>query len=295
MKKFLAAVFVLASVAQAQYLVYDYKASIKRIDSLVSDIKYSADVYDVNKIAAVTNWDSYTTAGDSLVGFVVIPECCGCGSCGEGSDTSVPYGDGFAVLTRKGDKTGSVWQLPAIVSAAVFDKGVGTRPASDYLSGGPTSMKSLKQVWMDIEFAFEDAGLTYVHPKCGVVGYGFLGIGSTWGEFEHAGFGKAASTVTTTTGSCNDVSTYTCVMVQTCSGSVVIDAGYAGLCGEPPMWDICSFDSEADPNAGMTIPDAVAHGTWSVKLNTKLTQQFNAGSGDVELLFQKLKGKYWAY
>jgi hypothetical protein len=88
MKKVFSVLMVCAFAisATAQWLIYDYKVSIKRIDAQYSKLSYKIDEFDakIPKGAGCPNYvtgyfDSFTTANDTLTGYIVMPACKPCG------------------------------------------------------------------------------------------------------------------------------------------------------------------------------------------------------------------------
>jgi hypothetical protein len=271
MKKFLLAILALlalaGSPASAQWLTYSYKASIKRMDTKITSVKYSADMYE--QTANVTNdMDSYTTATDALDGYLVLPACLGCSE--SGSETSLPMGQAFLYVVRKADKSKGVWKFQPVISSAAFDKGIGVRPEGDDLEFKPTSMKNLRQAWMDMEFVFDDLGLTATYGKY-TIPYGFLGYTSSSGAIDAVGFGAVklvTQTVSAGLGLCDPQEVVSCLMITSITdGRMIGHVAQIGCCGTTPIWDICSIEQ---------TPDAVVQGTWSIRLNEKLTSMVNS-------------------
>jgi hypothetical protein len=281
MKKCLALMFVCAfagSMASAQWLVYSYKASIHRLDNQISTVKYSADEFDL-KANTEAILDSYTTAKDSLNGYLLVPLCIGCSE--DGADSSQGFDGSILYVTRKGDKTDGVWKFGAEVDAALFNKGVGLRPEGDEREAFPTSLKKLTQADMGMYYAFEGADLS-IDTKYGEVPYGFLGIGSATGEIEQTGFGKAKSLSETTVDFCQGTTTIECMVITSIEGELIGWVVQTGVCTEVPMWDVCALT---------TTPNGTLHGDWSLKLNEKLSTQVN-NSNDVDSLMVDKLGKY---
>jgi len=88
MKKVFSVLMVCAFAisASAQWLIYDYKVSIKRIDAQYTKVTYKIDEFDakIPKNAGCKDYwtgyfDSFTTANDTLSGYIVIPACKPCG------------------------------------------------------------------------------------------------------------------------------------------------------------------------------------------------------------------------
>lgn len=78
MKKVLAAIMMcaFAVTAMAQYWIYDYQVSFKRVDAQYTKVSYSLNVYDGD--ANYTGYfDSFQTDDDTLAGYIVLPKCSG--------------------------------------------------------------------------------------------------------------------------------------------------------------------------------------------------------------------------
>ena len=282
MKKCLAILFVCAfvgSVASAQWLVYDYKASIKRLDNQIKTVKYSADMYD-QKANTETLMDTYAQVSDSLSGYLLVPICIGCAEIG--SDTSLPFGDSFIYVNRKADKTKGWWKMDAVVAAGLQDKDVTWRKEGDALEFGPTSLKKLQHAWGSVVYAFEDIAPDAPHGKYGNWPYGFLGHGSAEGTITSTGFGDAKLLSETITGFCSPTTEESCLVVSNIVGTMVGIVLQKPVCEVPVIWDVCSL-------SGMF--DAVISGTWSIKLNQKVTGKANA-SEDTDAFESWLKSKY---
>jgi len=291
MKKWLALMFVSAfvgSVASAQWLVYDFKASLKRLDAQLTQVKYSANVYD-QKANTEAYLDSYTVASDSLKGYLQVPICIGCND--NGTDSSQAMAS-LLYIVRKDDKSKAIWKFAPEVSAGLFNKGVGVRIIDpDDLLGGPTSMKGLSQAWLDFWFPFEDQGILAPFGKFNTdYQYGFLGFGSVEGYIDYAGFGKAKLDSQSSVGVCGGSTSSACYMISTISGSLTGSSEWTGLCAQAPIWDICAF--AGDPLGG-PLTRATVNGSWSIKLNNKVSAAVNGASTDAAkeaILVDKLGG-----
>jgi len=302
MKKSLAAVCFLfvfvGSLANAQYRVYDFKASITRLDLQIVKVKYSENEFDQKGEIVYPLYnglaDTYGTAKDTLSGYLVVPICLDCcEECEGAADTSLSFDEEYTALflTRKGDKTKSVWVFgedeELEVGAALFNKGVAVRPDEDDLEPAPTSLKKLKSAWMYVDFSFEDCADDAPYGKLGDWPYGFLGHGSAYGYLAMTGFGKAEVLTYTTQGSdawCGPSTpseTDWCFAVSSISGSVVGWVEQKPVCLLPAIWDVCDIESN--------VWEGVLNGTWSVKYNKKRTAAV-AGATNIEDLALALYG-----
>lgn len=281
MKKWLALLLLcsfVGSVASAQWVVYDYKVSIKRLNSLISTIKYSTDNYDQASNTSLV-FDSYTTAIDTLYGYLMVSICAGCDE-ETGSGGSMPFDSAVLLVRRKSDKTKAIWRFEPEVSAALFGKGVTLRPEDDELAAFPTSLKKLNQMWVAVVFEFADNADDAPFGKYGDWPYGFLGHGSAEGIIEATGFGTAKLLSETSVSFCRPPTNTSCfVLDKMPQGRMVGFVFQKGVCTEVPMWDVCTLD---------LLSEGVMHGTWSIKLNNSLSTKVNNDYYPEDVLINKL-------
>lgn len=255
----------------AQYWVYNYTNSIKRLDYKITTVKYSPDAFDASSPLWTDLLDSYTTALDTLTGYLVVPMCFDCAGTADGSDpfsVGSAYDESFIYVIRKGDKTKTVWKSTADTYAGLFNLGVGVRPPDedDALSemGYPTSKKKLTQAWMQVYFDLDDlADDALYNSTIGYLPYGFYGFGSAYVALDHAGFGKAKTI--TTGGFC--IPGGNCFVITSITDGRM--TGYVeqkGVCGAPPIWDVCTL---------LPYPEGATHGTWNLRLNEAMSSAFN--------------------
>ena len=297
MKKILVAIlagaFGLSAVAQT--VVYDYKATFKRVNPVYK-------VRTENKVKFVT--ESYNVSSDRISGYVILPLCVDC----NGPVNTSMNNAGVAFLTRKGDKYSKANNLPYVLrtnvmaSSAIFGNNayiLGTTPADET----PSSVKNLKSAWMMLGFAVPNNGANtidsgkLIKEAAGFnVWYGFMGldhIGGGW--VQNYGFGSArvlTNKQAATLGWCGGLpgATTSCPMGQSISGSTLADFVYAGLCGATPMWDVCSTDTLAGWSAGMANVGGVAPiaGTWTLKFNNTLSKK-GGPAAQQTAIYDKLK------
>ena len=287
MKKTLIAMLIAVvstSLFAADYYAYDYKASIKRIDLVVTYKKNTAIM------------QKYKVASDTIKGVVLIPICENCQEEG-GAESSIgfPAGDlhpqGWFI--RVGDKLSEKYGIPYVaydsqvyVAAAKFGAyTLGTNNA-------PQDRKNNKLAWMKLGYALGDNGedgeidvsALDKHFSGEPVDYRFLGASnSDAGYVVNTGFGTVKPTSETIqnfnpcTG-LDDPDVYSCDMIISITGTLCggpqfdammdeepTDPLYNGLCGTTPMWDLCSEAVEHH---------AVICGTWTLKYNAKLTKAY---------------------
>lgn len=280
MKKFLAAFLICAFgiSAMASSVVYNYKASFKRIDPVY---KVRTIQGEHGKQKAVT--ESYGVKKDTIDGFVILPICEEC----EGDlESSVEDFNGVGYFTRKGDKLSKKANLPFVLKtevwaeAAIFGKNAYIVGYPE--NGNPSDIKQLKSAWMGLSFGFPgagevdpntfiDSGLLIKQAPGEQVWYGFLGLDNYLGGYvDNAGFGTVkvvSHSEAASLGFCDadPGSSYSCQFINNVSGSTIGWAGYEGLCGNTPMWDLCSPDEER------MVKYAPIAGTWSLKYNKALS------------------------
>ena len=303
MNKFLTALIVGAisatTFAAGNSLVYDYKASVKRINPVTGNIKYTKDAWDGKKADATKKLESYSVASDTLQGYLVLTAC---STCAEDGWIKFNADENKATLlvTRKGDKKKLAWKFTDVdINGGVFNKGVGVRPAGDTLVEKATSLKKIKSAWMWLEYSTAIYGYNTANKVYGGGKYPYYGIlGEDYKSVEiiNAGFGKAVGGSQTDTidgGICGESSSKTagCVRIDSISGSLVGYAEIDGPCGTP-MWDACELTIVADAGQGDQpsgkLSETAVSGTWSIKFNKKQTKAFNTTEID-ELALLKAK------
>lgn len=268
MKKILFAVLAstFATALMADY-VYDYKASIKRINPTYK-------VRTVDKAKAVT--ESYSVVSDTLSGYVIVPACIACDEEGVSSSIAEDFA-GTAYIVRKGDKyVKSVLKTPTVMGSAIFGAYVNNTTSDNTPRA---SIKDAKQAWMYLAYASQDSEATLssdvVLKKVGAtdLNYGFLGFDNLGiVTITATGFGTAkimSKAEVTDLGFCGDTTTpgWSCQYINTISGTLIGLAEYQGPCNVTPMWDLCySEDKNTD-----SVNDAVVTGTWTLKFNKSLS------------------------
>ena len=306
MKKTLIAMLIAVvstSLFAADYYAYDYKASIKRIDLVVTYKKKTAIM------------QKYKVANDTIKGVVLIPICANClAQGGAAASIDSTSNNGFSDLAGKesdgnpipslgwfirvGDKLSEkygkayvAFDTDVFVSTAKFGAyTLGKNPA-------PQDRKNNKLAWMKLGYALTDnneqIGVEAIEKRFSdeTVDYRFLGVSnSDAGYVVNTGFGTVKPTSETIEhfNPCDGASNpdvYSCDMVISITGTlcggpqfdammdlnVPTDPYYNGFCNTTPMWDLCN---EA------TDHFAVICGTWTLKYNAKLTESY-FNSGDI--------------
>lgn len=299
MKKFFATLLtIVVSCSFAGNIVYDYKASIKRLEPVYS-------VKKINKASYVT--DAYKTTSDTIVGYIVVPACATCVELGDAVYTEGTYeewdeiSETVGYFIRKGDKLSKKLDYPFIAKTTVYPSSAmfgAYTPMDDnngaVIPGKPyADVKANKYAWMALDFVIpakpvvEDDEYLYhsIDSKYALkkypgtpVPYGFLGFDNQGAVLvENAGFGTVkvlSFSEAATMGFCNSTPGYdwSCQMVYSISGSTVGDADYQGPCGVTPMWDVCFDINEFDPETNdFVVNESTIHGTWTLKYNKALT------------------------
>ena len=151
MKKTLIAMLIAVvstSLFAADYYAYDYKASIKRIDLVVTYKKNTAIM------------QKYKVASDTLKGVVLIPICANCQQDG-GAESSIGFdADGLHTqgwFIRVGDKLSEKYGIPSVAYDSQLY--VATAKFGAYTLGtnnAPQDRKNNKLAWMKLGYALLD-------------------------------------------------------------------------------------------------------------------------------------------
>lgn len=284
-------VFV-GSMASAQYLVYDYKASIKHLAPTVMKVKFNNDIYNVDGTddLITQTLETYSTTTDTLTGFLVVPECYSCYQDYTGAETSNGYYESYLYIKRSGDKTYKVWKFDAWTAAGMFNLGVGNYNIGNSPDGGspyPTSYKKIKGAWMEVYFDFDQfpndirylldpmsdpqdldyprylwqevpvadlrAPLVVGGTNYGLQTYGFLGFSSEFGSFDMTGFGSVKGG--TQYDLCDDPTR--CFKVSAISGDIIGWDYHTSVCDDcyPAIWDVCTLMSIRSDDSRYTSTD----------------------------------------
>ncbi len=264
MKKMLITLLVAAIsvTAMANVLVYDYKASIARLDVNLRKFKVNS---------SAINLDTANTRYDTLVGYLAIYACNKCND-SQMRLSSQFYNDAWMYVKRAGDKVAvkkapkGWYRTPAEFAAAMFG------PKAAYYSIDGVTVDTRNQstrAWARLNYEIlyptsvdEETGADVPDGmKYSGEVYGFLGLGNLDSYFQHAGFGYVTYDPFTTDGACGITNTDYCWKLYSIYGTLIADCTYAGKCGDY-IFDICSLSP---------VADAVAYGTWSLKLNNALS------------------------
>lgn len=281
------------------YSVYDFKASFKRIEPVLTTFKAT----DVNPRHL-----SYIVANDTIKGYLVLPECCdaieggACVACGDVSGFGLDA-DGESVayfyIVRGGEKyeTASLIRVKAdAIYATVFGRGAN----SAYIDSDKENevFKKIKNASLTMtctfpEDMFETKGYPTNLPTIGMrnLDYGFLGFTCLDGLIVFTGFGNATPTVK----SKNDVAfcggsvkVAKCIKITSISGTLtgMFNYGNAALCedcDEFAMTDPCDYYSGRYK--------APVSGTWTLKYNGSFSAKKVLLQEDIEAILMKAMKK----
>lgn len=266
MKKMLIAllVAVVSVTAMANVLVYDYKASIARLDVNLRKFKVNG---------TTINLDTADAKYDTLVGYVAIYACEKCNNSQmKASASTDPVNPAWIYVKRLGDKVAikkapkGWFRTPGVFAAAMF----GPKAAYyDYNGVKVDTRNQSTRAWAYLAYAIgypksadpETGTMVPDGMKYSGEVYGFLGLGNLTSNYIHAGFGYVTYDPFQTDGDCGIINTDYCWKVYSIYGTLVATCKYTGKCGDY-IFDICSLKP---------VADAIAYGTWSIKLNNKLS------------------------
>lgn len=297
MKKLLTAILigivsatVFAAGESAQFNVYDYKASIKRIEYVMTTKK-------ANKVQHLL--ESYKVVSDTIQGYVVIPACIKCyeGGVAEALD-GMEGSQGWFI--RKGDK---LWSKSYNKNHVAHDSNVfiAVGKFGAQIEGEmdtPIEGSKNKYAWMKLGYALgvDDNIIdinNFVKNFSDNLDYAFLGASNMdAGYVVNTGFGTIKNSKQDPTyDPCEGIQEYdACDRVESITGTLcggpTVDAidekdpEYMGLCNKTPIWDLCSDNQ---------ITKAVICGTWTLKYNAKLTRSY--AEKQEEAIYEALKVK----
>lgn len=299
MKKLvLTALLAVCSITMAaDVLVYDYKASIKRLDLQVKYVKAKGVAQQFNVVS------------DTVAGYVVLPACNSCSAdSGITATTATDEFNGYAYLVLKGNKFAKqvgryVYKAPVYATAAVFGSQAYTTDSD------PANPKQNKKAWMALDYAMAEVG--EIQPDFDVTPLlkgkvnatnepqyiGFLGLGHFGNDgvlVQNTGFGTAKVVTTSDPdvfdfcGGYAEGKDYNCTIVNTINGTLVGYPKYIGPCGHLPMWDLCVETLDSGDLYYMMTGDAVISGTWSLKFNNKLTKAARAADNAEDVILKKI-------
>lgn len=294
-KTLLAMLMIISAVVFAQYQdynAYDYKASIKRLDYVLT---YRRNIAALQK---------YKVASDTIKGVVLIPKCAQCLS--QDASTQAVRGasqsirimgidaDGIDMpsegwFIRTGDKLSARLGQVYVAHDPNVAVNVGKFGANtEGRNPAPVRAADNKYAWMKLSYVLGTNGNTVdIHEvnrnfgaNIDLIGNDFLGLTNTnAGYVINTGFGTiTVGRLDPAYDPCNGtIGTATsCDMVKSITGTLVggtnfnqtnveiTEPLYFGACDTTPMWDLCSTEP---------IHPAVICGTWTLKYNQSLTNR----------------------
>lgn len=318
MKKFLAALLIGAfginAIAQTTRefdpaadpsVVYDYKATFKRVDP-----QYKIRSLDSQKKVV----ESYAVKSDSITGYIILPVCSDCVTENDFAITSSFEGDqfnGVGYFVRKDNKliknADIAWvaKVPVEAQAGIFGKNAYVIDTDQnqypFAQNEYYTVKNLNSAWMALSFDVPDKvdystsgfeGDLFIKNITtdpdndeDNISVGFLGLDHGT-DFERATlYNKGFGTVKTvgqsdaySMGLCGSTTTlgWNCSIIQSISGSMGAQYKIEGTCSVTPMWDLCNPDQNS-------VHSSVLAGTWSLKYNKTLTEVVPADKEDAIL------------
>jgi len=265
----------MAETAMSSYLVYDYSASIKRVDL---SLKYRS------KYPAYTQ--AFNVKSDTIRGYILVPTCTTCAN-GPLLSTFDEDNVGYAYLMLKGvSKTVSeervVMKVPVKIKSAIF--------GAEMICAEGQPLSAPSKAHMSLMFKFTEPGELPADLDAAKLNKrlkdllgnnlfnGFFGP-EHYGDVDFiraTGFGTCRvfnKTTAAIIGICGGVpgTSKGCTVINQVSGTLVGYPTYEGACGNIPMWDGCLNEFEDAKYNG--INDAVISGTWTVKYNKSLSEK----------------------
>jgi len=294
-----------ATMSGPQYLVYDYKASIQRLDIVISSIKYSLDTFDLTTNNATLDCVSYQVVADSLKGYLFVPICQDCTADKSGSDTSLPFRyqrstsdyDSMLYLMRTADKSKGVWKAWAHVDAGLFNKGVGARPFDLEDPLNPDNLDDSLAYYMGIEvdengdpILDEDGNeIPWPYPTWAPTSLKklkgawmevYFGVGDcaddyvlgNYGVWPYGFLGHGSSeTWLNMTGFGSAAQLTQAVFCKPATKCFTVGSISGSLIGWAYHKPVCRFPPIWDVCTLEGIDESRVTGTWSIKFNSKLT------------------------
>lgn len=266
----------LSVCADRLYDVYDFKCSFKRIEPVLKSIKAEG----------VNPWHlSYRTVNDNLVGYIVVPTCCGneeiCVDCEVGDRWGKEFYDqkaAYIYVYRRGEAKEKtlLFKAPVELKGGVF--GDGYNDAYNTTDKAEIVFKKANQGYVSILFdvdEFEELSRQYVEGSR-IIEYGFLGFTSLDGTFVMTGFGTVTPNIKKTNGTyglCGSTpgTSFLCFQMNNFSGNMVGTFNY----GNSALCEACDEASIFDPCMYLDRKfNAVVTGTWTLKLNKAYSKKY---------------------
>lgn len=262
MKKLMMAMATLFCISSfANWLVYDYRASIKRVEPVFKSVDGNCEYY-------------VKQATDTIQGYLVIKDC------------EIDYEDycpeafnGYLYVYRRGDAlyNKAIWKTAVVVTPAYFGTNFYSCKRYDtFTEQTRNALRATKcSVMIDFDFArpiSEEETVTIKGDTCKYQ-YGFFGWFNKESLVANGGFGTTGvKIVYPKTTICSTETGGLCLYIRNASGSFLSKAVYKGECGGVGA-NSC--------NNGITDL-AQINGTWTLKLNVSKTKSVSQNEVLVE-------------
>lgn len=250
-KLFVLLAFLVSFSCLAEYQVFQYRATFKRIEP---DLATGGS----------------TVVSDTLKGYMITVCCYPCGA-----SMGKAYPNWLYVVRGK-DKTKTLWKIPVKVDGGIFGKKIDAKYIDDnwvdYLDRYnwdygllKPMLKPANKAWAQIYFKtsmFKQ--LVCVNKKVySVYNYGLLGYKNSYAMLQHSGFGSAGIKLN------RALENYVNPYIVSISGTITGEAGF-------PTFSL-------DPSNYTTYDIAPITGTFQIRFNNKLTEEMRGTSEWAEL------------
>lgn len=237
---------LLSFVASAEWLVYDYKATIKRLEPTFKPTKENGCNYTMRQVT------------DVISGYLVLKDC-------EVGDTICSeVGKGDLYVCRRGDKQYDkmVWRAGFDIQTSFFGNGFSTCKTYANLNDKISDTKRANRCTVMFDFDFlrpvaHDELAPVKNVDCEYA-YGFLGWFNMDVKFVNTGFGSSEYKIVYPK---YNICTYdeggVCLRVKSANGMVTAKGDYVGNCGGATINSCNQFVVSTNPVSG----------TWTLKLN----------------------------
>jgi hypothetical protein len=277
-----AMMFLCASILFAEsYAVYNFKASLKRIEPVLT----------IQRAGGVNSRHlSYRTVTDTITGYLVVPECCdasdngGCVTCGNSSlfgKNELDESNTYLYIFRKGEKIEKN-SLVKIKADYVFASVFGQRYNSAYNGSNAEDavFKKLKNSSFAMSCVFPEKLFDAKFYGTGTptngmreLDYGMLGYTCLDGTMFFTGYGSASPIMKKTEdiGVCySEIKTVKCIRITSVSGNMtgMFNYGNPAICETCDEWAIVDPCSYYEP-----VYQSPVSGTWMVKYNSAISER----------------------
>ena len=261
MKKLLVVlVFLVSLTCLAEYQVFQYRATFKRIEpDLVTG--------------------GSTVVSDTLKGYLITVCCYPCGA-----SMGKAYPSWLYVVRGK-DKTKTLWKIPVRVDGGIFGKKIDAKNIDetwvDYLSDHDWNwgllrplLRPANKAWAQIYFkTVMFKKIVYKDKKIyGIYDYGLLGYRNNYVMLQHSGFGSASIKLN------RALENYVNPYIVSITGTITGEAAFP--------------DFSLDPSNFGTYDTSPVTGTFMIRFNNKLTEEMRGTAEWDELdrrMYQHIK------